>query len=689
MARWLRNIFGSDARDAPPAPAPGADERIATWMREAYALHDANKLGEAEDRYRWILREQPDNVDALFLLGEIANRTGRHARAIELIGQAIAAKGDVAAFHRELAGAQRANRELAAAARSLARVLELEPGDLQCRVDMGVLQLEQRDGVAAEKTFRDILRDGPGLLVAHVNLGAALSAQRRYAEAEACFQEAIRIDPFCSQAFSNLGILAIKKGDLAEGRRLVDRALQIDPLCFEAKINLSTILMKQHKWDEAVEILEDAVRAEPGRPEVHANVGKLHLFLGRHDEAMEALQNALRLDPASVDAHLEMGKALFDTGKVEESIEHLRAAAALDPSLSIAHLDLGHVLDAKGDADGAMACYERALALDPNDVQAHVSRSAIWLRTGDFERGWPEYEWRLRTKNLVDYYQRFSFPRWDGTPLDGRTLLVYSEQGIGDEIMYASCFPELLAQRGHCVIECAAKLETLFRRSFPQATVLAETKDDPEGWLKQVPPVDVAIPAASLPLYLRRSASAFPRDRAFLRADPGRVDDWRERLGGLGAGLKVGVSWRGGVAKTNAALRSLSLERLLPVLRTPGVRFVNLQYGDSQGERDRLQYQHGVILHHWQQAIDDYEETAALVSALDLTISVCTAVIHLNGALARPVWIMAPVRPEARYGFEGGTMPWYGSARMFRQPAFGDWGSVISNVAQALQAFAR
>src|SRR6185436_15328613 len=188
------------------------------------------------------------------------------------------------------------------------------------------------------------------------------------------------------------------------------------------------------------------------------------------------------------------------------------------------------------------------LALDPGNVQAHVNLGVLRILTGDFERGWPEYEWRVRTEELLQAYQRFPMPRWDGSPLAGRTLLVHAEQGLGDEIMYASCIPEVIAQAKHCVIECAQKLVPIFSRSFPQATVRATAQGDTAVWLKDAPAIDMQVPVGSLPFHLQRNkAGDFPRDRAYLRPDTTRVHAWEARLATLPPGLKIGLSWRGGV----------------------------------------------------------------------------------------------------------------------------------------------
>ncbi len=242
----------------------------------------------------------------------------------------------------------------------------------------------------------------------------------------------------------------------------------------------------------------------------------------------------------------------------------------------------------------------------------------------------------------------------------------------------------MLAQAAHGVIDCDSRLAGLYRRSFPQATVHGGRQTDATDWVAGAGPIDVRIPAGSLPLHLRRSPGEFPRHAGYLRADPARVAAWRERLQGLGPGRKIGLAWRGGVPQTGRGSRSLSLDELLPVLRLGGFSFVALQYDRCSEELAALRERHGIDVHHWQEAIDDYDETAALVCALDLTLSVCTAVVDLGGALGRPVWVMAPVRTDFRYGLEGETMRWYPSVRMFRQQRYGDWRPVLGAVSDAL-----
>ena len=206
----------------------------------------------------------------------------------------------------------------------------------------------------------------------------------------------------------------------------------------------------------------------------------------------------------------------------------------------------------------AMDCYDRAIALDPAYLPSYLNRAAIWLLEEDYARGWQEYERRLANAELAPLHQRFGQPTWDGAPLAGRRILVYAEQGLGDEILFASCLPEVIDQAGHCIIDCDPRLAGLFRRSFPQATVHGGGQTDPTGWLDGLGPVDWKVPAGSLPLHLRRKPEEFPRHSGYLRAAPEQVAGWRERLQALGPGPKIGLSWRGGVPQTGRGSRSKS-----------------------------------------------------------------------------------------------------------------------------------
>jgi tetratricopeptide (TPR) repeat protein len=517
----------------------------------------------------------------------------------------------------------------------------------------------------------------------HVELGRRMLALGEPARAVTCFRKAVELDAANLDAHIELGSVMLAFGNSDAAEQSARRALAIDARSLPALNNLGTALEANGKFAEAADSYRAALTMDPDCVPALANLCAVCLRLGAVDEAERSIERALQLNPTLVEALIRKGNVLLERRLPARAAQCYREALRLEPGSVAAHNSLGFTFDLEGRFDEAMACYEKALALDPESVQAHLNRSAIRFLKEDFAGGWDEYEWRLRDSRQSAIHERFGQPRWDGAPLAGRRILVYGEQGLGDQIMYASCLPEVIAQSAHCVIDCDARLAELFRRSFPQAFVHGGGATDATSWLAASGPVDLVTPAASVARFLRRSAADFPRHKGYLRADPDRIAAWRGRLQALGGGRKIGLSWRGGVAHTSRASRSIGLAELLPVLRQPGARFVSLQYGPCEAELAELR-RHGVAIEHWQEAIDDYSETAALVMALDLTISVCTAVVHLAGALGQPVWVMAPVRPEARYGSQGESMRWYPSVRMFRQPRYGDWGTVVAAVEAAL-----
>ena len=429
---------------------------------------------------------------------------------------------------------------------------------------------------------------------------------------------------------------------------------------------------------------------DAGPPPAAELRGRFELLLQADDcdAALALAEDALARDAHSYEAQLLLGRAQQKLHRPDRALACFAAALRLRQDDAELYDFRGAMYQELGRLPEAFADFDRALALRPDFAAASFHRAMARLLAGDFRRGWDDYE--LRRLNPDRAPRAAETPRWDGSPLAGRTLLITREQGLGDEIMYASMLPELTAQPGRCIVECDPRLLRLFARSFPAATFFGTL---PAGGLPAAIPrssIDVMIEAGSLARHLRRDAAAFPRHTGYLRADPGGQERWRERLAGMGPGLKIGLSWTGGVRKTRRALRSLALEQLLPLLRVPGARYVSLQYTrEAPGELADLRARHGIDIPHWQAAIDDYDETAALAGALDLTISVCTSLVHLCGALGRPVWVLAPIGPEWRYGIAGESMVWYPSVRLFRQTDYAEWGPVVERVAAAAAALRR
>lgn len=526
------------------------------------------------------------------------------------------------------------------------------------------------DGALA--ILRGILSRDPQHGEAHYFAGMWLAQSGRWDDGVRHLEQATALAPHDPDAQLALGNAYRGSGDAARAEACYRRVIALAPGSAAGYYNLALVL--RHAAPEAaLGYIQRACDLAPDFDDAWAERVLILVAAERYDEAIFIGRSAGARMPASARLHMSLGCTLQKSHRPAEALQCYERAHALGVAdhelfnqLAIVQQDLGRM-------EEALASYAHALELKPDFTLARFHRALARLARREYGAAWDDYDLRLLSEDVP---HRASTARpWHGEPLAGRSIAVLGEQGLGDEIMFASCFNEVIEAAARCTIVCSPRLEGLFQRSFPGATVVSVA---PGAALQLEAQFEVC--AGSVPRYLRRTAAAFPRHAGYLQAAPERVAYWKSRLDALGPGLKVGISWRGGTYGTRSPLRTVPLPSWSPVLAAPGTRFVSLQYGDQS----ELAHAPGEVT-LWEDALANYDETAALVSALDLVISVCTAVIHLGGALARPVWVMAPVSPEWRYGVAGDRMDWYPSARVFRQREHGQWSEIIAEVARELR----
>jgi hypothetical protein len=460
--------------------------------------------------------------------------------------------------------------------------------------------------------------------------------------------------------------------------------LRIRPGQAEVHVNLGVILQKLQDIEGAIAQYRTALELQPDLAQAHFNLGNALKTLDRFPEARACYERALEIDPEFALACNNLGVVLLEKNSLDEAIALFRRAIAINPALTEPWTNLAkaareqlHLLD-------ALEAVGRAIDIQPEAPEPHWDRALMWLTLGDFTHGWPEYE--LRWRGGAGLVQRnFNLPRWEGQPLAGKTVLIYAEQGIGDELMFASCFPDVIQRAGHAIIDCAPRLAALFKRSFPQASIHGGAQTEDPGWLGDMPAVDFQIAAGSLPLHLRRSVADFPIHSGYLKPDPALLKQWAERYAPLGQGIKVGISWRGGHI-SQAHKRSTTLDQWQDILRTSGIQWINLQYGSPAQEINVVHEQFGITIHDWEDAdpLTNLDDFAAQIAALDLVISVDNSTVHMAGALGVPVWVLQPYSADWRWLLEREDSHWYPSVRQIRQPARGDWASVLRNAEQQL-----
>lgn len=366
-----------------------------------------------------------------------------------------------------------------------------------------------------------------------------------------------------------------------------------------------------------------------------------------------------------------------------EAQEHLPLNADIQNNLGTLYINEGKPTD-------ALKHLDLALSLQPIHPQARWNKSLAHLELGDYKNGWAHYDAGFDAKVRAERnYSNVALPAWDGTP--GQNVVVYGEQGIGDEIMFASCLPDLIAQSKSVVFDCHKKLHSLFAESFPGIDIYPTREDEMITWpaLGNKQPrykFDARIAIGSLPRLLRPSLDSFP-GTPYIKPNVPKEAEWTARLAKLSDKPKIGIAWIGGHKRTRVEVRSTSLNDLLPILQQDAT-FISLQYTPCEPELAQFEKDHGIKIHHFPEAAysPNYADTAAMVANLDLVITVCTSVVHLAGSMGVPTWVLTPSRPAWRYRLDLDHMPWYGkTVTLFRQGTGStEWSPVINEVTEQL-----
>jgi tetratricopeptide (TPR) repeat protein len=465
-----------------------------------------------------------------------------------------------------------------------------------------------------------------------------------------------------------------------DGKRAAEAARQavgLDPQSASAWLTMGTALAQIGSAGVAETCFERALALRPHWPPALSGLGRLWLAAGGADQAAVVFGEALAADEENETLRLQLAQALLSLDRAEEAERHYRLLLENRPS-ALVFCNLGSVARARGEYRQALTLTEEALRLDPGFAGAHFNRALLLLLQDRLGEGWPEYEWRLqltpRDRQLSEFFAARGLPRWSGPEADGRRLLVWSEQGLGDAIQFARFLP-LLKERDARVI---LALQPELMRLFGGLAGVDEIVPRQEQPLRAVR-ADAQLPMMSLPFHL--GTETISAGTPYLRADGQRVEWWRNRL--ARTGWRIGLVWAGGANNPNDRRRSIPLAGFAPLSGITGVQWVSLQCGPAAAQQKNPPP--GIEPLDFTPDLADMADTAALISALDLVVTVDTAVAHLAGALGRPVWTLLPFDPDWRWQLERRDTPWYPSMRLFRQPAPGDWPALLNEMAGELK----
>ena len=624
-------------------------------LGRAKLLHVNGRVQDAAADYRRILKFAPVHPTALVGLAHIAIQAGRLDEAALLLQTALAHHPGFAFAHYSLGRVHRAAGEFGSAATSFQRAIELSPQSVESYTELAAVSEKLGQNSDAEATYRRALANAAPNTTHWNGLGLLLLADERNREAADCFRAALEINPDFPQAANNLGLAHNKLGEPAA----------------------------------AIEAFRSARRGLPRSPDVLSNLAHAYLATGQLDAAEQSCRAALVIDPQHVPTLSNRGLIALRRGDTLHARVFLQQAVELSPNMADGHNNLGTALYALNCDDDAAASFGQSIALNPQHVEAHYNRALANFRRGLFDAAWPDYEWRWQRPGARKL--QLPIPAWQGEALGGKTLLVYGEQGVGDELMLASCYADVIRQAKSCVFVCEPRLVNLFARSFPGTTVIASR--DAKTFLAagRIGSVDFQTAAGELPRYLEKRLGHGPASAAYLQPDIDRVRSWQERFAQLDAKLRVGISWRGGAAANDRRHRSTTLAQWQPLLSQRHIAFINLQYGDCRDELETLRQQYGFDVHDWEDTdpLADLDDFAAQIAAVDLVISVDNSTVHMAGGLGVPTWAALPVSADWRWGKTGARSYWYDSLQLFRREADAAWGDTFRLMAPELAEFAK
>jgi tetratricopeptide (TPR) repeat protein len=589
------------------------------------------------------------------------------------------------------------------------QVLQREPGNAEAWHLLGVLHQEAGQVTDALTHWQQALRLKPGAAETHYRLGSTLAQQGKRDEALAHFQQALRAQPDHAEAWASAGVTLAEQGKLDDAVRHLRQAIGLRPELARAQHNLGVALAQQGQTEEALASVREALRLQPDYAEAWYNLGNIFGTVNRREESIAAyreairlrprygeaynnlgwalvqalrlgeavvvLQQAVRLRPEAPEAHNNLGLAYSDLTRWAEAEASFHAALRLNPGLVDAHNNLGSLYKEQGRMDEALASYQTALWVDPNSASTRYNRSLALLQMGDYAQGWPEYEWRWQRSQAR--VRPFAQPRWDGSPLEGRTLLLYMEQGLGDMIHFLRYAPLVKERGGRIVVECPAMLLPLFATGPGIDQLVAEGQP--------LPPFDVQAPLLSLPALVgTTSLDQVPARVPYLAADPEQLAAWQAPMKRL-EGFRIGLVWQGNPHHQWDRFRSVPLACFALLAKIDGVRLISLQKGAGTEQLRTCGFPVTELAPELDAEGPAFADTAAIMKHLDLVITIDTAAAHLAGALGVPVWVALSAIADRRWLQKRSDSPWYPTLRLFRQRALGDWPGVFAAMAQELR----
>ncbi|AFY62271.1 tetratricopeptide repeat protein [Synechococcus sp. PCC 6312] len=601
-----------------------------TELQKAWRYFQAQRWQDAEQIAQKALKERPQ-AEAYYLLGLIASKAEDWLNARRQFQKAVDLDPWYAPAQYSLGLLLHQLGLTVAAIPHYTKAVEIKPDWAEAQINLGNAHLDLAQLDQAIASYRAALTAQPDAATAIFNMGTAFQAKGLLTEALACYEQALQFNPQDSDAHNNLGSLYLEMNRYQEALYHFDQALTVDPHHVKAAFNRGRIFQQQQQMDHAAQIYQQVLELEPDLVAARLELAHIYLGQGRYELAMGAYQTCLKYDR----------------------------------NLAMAHNGLGTTLLEQGHLEPALQAFDQACQLSPHDADIRLNRAMTLLLKGDYKRGWAEYEWRAAQQPATG--RAFAEPAWDGQPLEGRTLLIYAEQGLGDVIQFSRYLPLLKNLGGPILFETPLPLYRLLQPLSTHVTRI------PQG--QPLPKFDCHAPLLSLPFLL--GLETIPPPLSCLATSGLAVSQVTGYPPDAAQTLRVGLVWKSSAYSQTAKKRSCPLELLLPLASISDVTLFSLQKEISPEHATQLA-QAGIF--DCRPHLADFADTAAWLTHLDLVITVDTAVAHLSGSLGIPTAILLPFVPDWRWQLKRPDSPWYPTVQLLRQSQINDWQILVPQI---------
>ncbi len=642
-------------------------------LEKARQCYRTGDFARAERTCRQILDLDADHVPTWFLLGLVNYGRGKDDEAVKAFAQALRLKPDYPEAYNNLGICQARQRKFAEAAESFRSALRLRSDYPEALSNLGNALRDSGNLAEASEHYGRAILLAAGYAEAHNNLGVARSREGEWSAAADSYRRAIEARPNYAEAHNNLGSALAHFEKFDEAAACFERAIEIKPAYAEAHSNRGIALAALGRWDEAVAGFREAVRLQPRFHEAHNRLGQALAAQGQLQEAVACFRQASQLAGDWFGVHRNLGNALFDLDDLPAAIEAYERALQLRDDCADTHCQLAIALTRQRRFAKGVQHFGRAIKLRPDFAKARMHRGLNRLQAGDFERGWVDYEWRLKVQRQAK--GPFSQPKWQGEPIEGRRILIHTEQEQGGTLQFMR-YARLVKERGATVLLRAPEaLVKLLGRLRYLDTVVCEEDD--------LPDFDVHVPLLSLPKVFGTTLTSIPAGGPYLFADPALVDRWKDELAFIQA-RKIGINWQGDPKQRGDARRSIPLAHFESLASVPGVRLISLQKDFGTEQIREVPFSVTELGGQLDEVSGPLMDTAAVLKNLDLFITADTELAHLAGGLGVPTWLALPFAPDWRWLLHREDCPWYPTMRLFRQTEFDNWEPVFDRMASLL-----